>query len=107
MIPVAQICSVGDWLTGEWHSCMIDPVVGVTGVALFGLLVGSAMWISLYFAGGGDTSTPTAVTILVGSVLFPILPGGMVGIAYGALTIGVSAAFFQVLQKYVLNPTTA
>jgi hypothetical protein len=103
---IGQICSQADWLTGDWHACFIDPMTGIVGVGLFGLLVGGALWTSLYFAGGGSTATPTAVCILVGSALFPILPGGMVGVATGAITIGVAAAFFQVLQKYVLNPST-
>jgi hypothetical protein len=105
MLPL-QICTTEEWLLGEWHSCIFDPMTGIVGEPLFALLVGSAMWTSLYFAGSGGMATPTAVTILVGAILFPILPGGMVGVAYGAVTIGVAAAFFQVLQKYVLNPST-
>jgi len=106
MILQAPTCSLEEWALGDWHNCVFDPVPALIGEPLFGLLVGSGLWLSMYFAAGGKTSTPTAVILLVSTLVFPILPGGMVGIAKGILIIGVAAAIMQVLQKYVLNPAT-
>lgn len=101
------VCGLDKWIAGEWHRCLFEPVTALTGDALFGLMVGSGLWIAFYFAAGGSIAAPTAALILVASLLFPILPGSFIGIAYGVLLIGVAAAVLNVMQRYVLNPSTA
>lgn len=99
-------CTINEWITLNWHRCIFDPTVSLIGEGLFGLIVGVGIWAGLYFAGGGSPTTPTVVTILVATLLFPLLPGGYVGIAWSILVIGSTGAIIQALQKYVLNPST-
>lgn len=99
-------CGISDWIAGDWHRCLFEPVVSVTGEPMFGLLLGATIYVTLYLAGGGRTSAPTVVTILASTLLFPILPGRFVGIAWAALLVGATAAVFQTMQKYLLNPAT-
>jgi hypothetical protein len=101
-----QVCEPSGWISGDWHSCLFDPLVASTGEGMFGVLVGGGVWLALYFAGGGRMETPTAVIILAAALLFPVLPGDLVQVAYGTITVGVAAAFLQGLQKYVLSPST-
>lgn len=108
MIPLQSPgCSASRWLSGEWHTCIFEPFVTVLSEPVFGMIIGSALWLGFYFASGGRWSAPTAVTILVSTLLFPALPGNLVNVASGVLTIGVAAVILQVLQRYVLNPSTA
>lgn len=100
-------CGVSDWVAGDWHRCLFEPVVSVIGEPIFGLLVGGGVYLALYLAGGGRASAPTVVTILVASLLFPLLPGQFSGIAWSVLFVGATAAIFQSLQKYLLNPSTS
>jgi uncharacterized membrane protein YedE/YeeE len=106
MIEPLQICEPSGWITGDWHSCVFNPLVAATGEGLFGVIVGGSAWLALYFAGNGRMETPTAVIILAAPLLFAVLPGGMGELAYGVITVGIAAAFLQGLQKYVLNPST-
>jgi hypothetical protein len=103
---ILQACRTDKWLTGDWHSCVFNPVPGLVGEGIFGLLIGGALYIALYFAGDGDATTATVVTILIASLLFPVLPSAYVGIAWSALLVGGAAALLQTLQKYVLSPST-
>lgn len=100
------VCDPEAWFTGDWHSCIFEPVPALIGEPAFGMIVGGAMFVALYFAGGGRTATPTAITILLATVLFPLLPGDVRGIAWTILFLGAVAAGVQVAQKYILNPST-
>jgi hypothetical protein len=99
-------CTINTWLQGDtWHQCIFEPAAGsVGGEPMFGLLVGATLIVSLYLAGSGDLATPTVVTLLLGSVLVPVLPGGMVGVAYGVVVAGVSGALIAIARRYVLDP---
>jgi len=104
-IPL-QACGLDPWLSGNWGQCIINPVKGLIGAGFFGLLIAIAVYGGLYFAGGGDSTTATVVTLLVATALFPVLPGAYRGIAWTILLVGGAAAIFQSLQKYVLSPAT-
>ena len=100
-------CDINQWIDGVWHQCIFDPMTGLLGEAMFGLIVGTAMWAGLYFGGGGSPTTPTVVTILVATLLFPVLPEAYVGIAWSILIVGAAAIALQTIQKYVFDPSTA
>lgn len=99
-------CGINRWISGDWHSCLFNPIVNLIGEPTFGVLVGVGIYAGLYFAGGGDTTTPTVVTILLATLMFPLIPGSLNGIAYSVLVVGVAAGLLQVAQKYVLSPAT-
>lgn len=106
MIAVLQACGVDGWLSGSWGDCIWQPVTGLLGAPVFGLLLGTAIYGSLYIAAGGRATTATVVTILLASVLFPVLPSAYLGIAWTVLFVGAVAALLQAGQKYVLSPST-
>jgi len=99
-------CGIDKWLSGTWHSCIFDPVTGLVGEGVFGLVIGSAIWAAMYFGGGGNPTTPTVVVILFATLLFPILPEAYLGIAWTILLVGGVGVAIQGLQKYVLSPAT-
>jgi len=99
-------CDITRWIGGEWHTCLFSPIVNLVGEATFGLLVGAGLWTVLYLAGGGRSSTPTVVVMLLGTIMFPALPAQFRGVAWTILVIGAAGALLQVMQKYVLDPST-
>jgi hypothetical protein len=104
--PILQFCDMDRWLNGEAHACVFDPAVGLIGEGIFGILIGGGLYLALYFAGGGRATTPTVVTVLLAALLFPVLPGAYVGIAWSMLLVGAAAALLQTFQKYILSPST-
>jgi len=99
-------CKPSAWINGDWTTCLFGPVSNLVGEGVWGILVGAGLWAALYFAGNGNATTPTVVTILLASVLFPLLPGQFAGIAWSVLVVGAVAAAIQVAQKYVLSEGT-
>jgi hypothetical protein len=102
-----QACTVNEWLAADVHRCVFTPVTGLIGEGVFGLLVGSVLYLALYIAGNGDMTVPTVVCILVATLAFPILPNQFNPIAWSVLLVGAAAAVLQVLQRYVLDPSTS
>jgi hypothetical protein len=100
------VCGVNEWATGDWHNCVFEPVPAIIGDGAFGLVVGAGVFLAFYLAGGGRMPAPTAITIILATFLFPLLPGSLGSIAWAVLFIGGTAAAVQAAQKYVLNPTT-
>lgn len=101
-----QVCQPTRWINGDWQSCLFGPTTALVGEGVWGLMIGAAVWTALFLAGGGAPTTATVVTILLASVLFPVLPGAYVGVAWTILAVGGTAALLQVMQKYVLAEGT-
>jgi len=99
-------CDITRWISGEWHSCLFDPVTSLIGEGTFGLIVAAGLWTALYLAGNGSPTTPTVVMILLATIAFPVIPAAYSGIAWSILLIGAAAAIMQAMQKYVLSPAT-
>jgi hypothetical protein len=92
---------------GDALTCVLDQLVAATGgEALLGLLAGGVVFVVFWIAGRGDLATPTVALVLSGTVLIAMVPGGYQQIAGGVVLIGLAAALFQVLQKYVLSGVT-
>jgi hypothetical protein len=106
-MTLLQACSSDEWLKGNAGPCLYEPITQIAGEGFFGLMIGGAVFLSLYFAGGGRTTTATVVTILLASAMFPLLPGDFQGIAWAVLFVGGAAAVLQSAQKYLLSPSTA
>lgn len=104
--PTYSSCSVDQWILGDWFNCLFEPTAGLIGIPTMGFLIGSGLWAALYLAGGGRTTTPTIVLILLATALFPLIPDGFNGLAWSVLLVGATAAILQSMQKYVLSPAT-
>ena len=90
------------WVEGKWMTGLFDPLIGQLGQGLFGLLLGGAVFLGFYFAGDGDFASPTVVLMLFAGLLFPLLPGGLQGIAWVVVFIGLTSGIMAVLQKHVI-----
>jgi len=88
-------------MRGTW--AMVVAIAVAAAAMMFGLLLGGSLIAGLWLAGDGDLATPAAVTVLVGGVLFPILPGGYLGIARTVAFLGLVAVILAVLEKYYLE----
>jgi hypothetical protein len=99
--------STSCYTSNPWNllgECVLPQVVAAVGSEqMFGLLLGGSLIAGLWLAGDGDLATPAAVTVLVGGVLFPILPGGYLGIARTVAFLGLVAVILAVLEKYYLE----
>lgn len=88
-------------LLGE---CVLPQVIAAVGSEqMFGFILGGALIAGLWLAGDGDLATPATITVLVGGVLFPLLPGGYLGIARTVAFLGLVAVILAVLEKYYLE----
>lgn len=73
------------------------------GPALFGLLLSAVIFVAFYVATDGDLATPTVALVLIGTVTVSMVPGNYGRIAYGIVIMGLGAALWQVLKRYVLS----
>ena len=106
---VAQTTSIADscYFGGDALGCLLDQLVSAFGgEAMFGLLLGAVIFVVFYIASNGDLAAPTVALILTGTVTVSMVPANYGRIAYGIVIIGLSAALWQVFQKYVLSGVT-
>jgi hypothetical protein len=97
---IADSCYFG----GNALTCLLDQLVsGLGGEQLFGLLLGSVIFVAFYIGSGGDLATPTVALVLTGTVFIGMLPDSYQQIAYGVVVIGLAAAIWQVLKQYVFS----
>jgi len=102
-VSVGDSCYFGD----SAITCMTDQYVGAFGgEAMLGVLLGVTIFGTLYIASDGSMATPTVALILIGGGLVGMLPSNYSQIAMYVIYIGLAAALWQVLQKYVLSPAT-
>lgn len=107
MIPLQSLADSGPF-DGNALQWLLDTIVSAFGgEAMFGLLLGAVIFLAFYVASNGDLATPTVALILTGTVTVSMVPGNYGEIAYGIVVIGLAAALWQVMQKYVLSGVTA
>lgn len=107
MISPLQSIADSCWFGGDGLACLLGKLTtAFGGDGLFGLLLGAVLFAALYIAADGDMTAPTVALVLGGSVLVPMVPGGYQGIGASIVLIGLAAALWQVLQKYVLRGST-
>jgi hypothetical protein len=86
---------------GDLLGCVLDGLFAAgPSPALMGLLLSGVLVTSLYVAGDGTVAVPAVVTILLGSVLVPLLPPQYVSLAYTVVVIGVTAAAFAAYSRF-------
>jgi hypothetical protein len=87
------------------QAALDDLVAAAGGEAIFGVLIGGTLILSLWIAGDGDLATPSVITVLLGAIMFPLLPGTYLGIARVITFIGLTAATLAAVEKYYLEGT--
>ena len=86
---------------GDMTACVVDgafaagPAPGLMGLVLAGTLI-----TSLYIAGDGNAVVPAVVTILLGSVMVPLMPPQFVTAAYAVVVLGVTVAGFSLWTRF-------
>jgi len=102
-VPIQLSCYSNNPL-GMLQECVFPQMVGAFGgPGLFGLVLGGTIISGLWLAGDGDLATPATITVLVGGVLFPILPASYQGIARTVAFLGLAAVALAVIEKYYLR----
>lgn len=102
-VSVGDSCYFGD----SAIRCLTDQYVGAFGgEAMLGVLLGITIFGTLYIGSDGSMATPTVALILIGGALIGMLPSNYSEIAMYVVYIGLAAALWQVLQKYVLSSAT-
>jgi hypothetical protein len=105
--PLQSEIALGDYINGNdmLQAALDDLVFAAGGEAIFGLLVSGVLILSLWIAGDGDLATPSVTTVLVGAVMFPLLPGTYLTIARVITFVGLTAAVLAAVEKYYLEGT--
>jgi len=89
---------------GNALHCVFGQFATATGgSALFGLLIGGTVLTGFWIAGDGDLAVPTVFLILFGALLSSSLPAQYRSMALGLVVVGVMAALYAVLKRYVLS----
>lgn len=86
-------------------TCVLDDAVAAFGgQAVFGLIVGSAILFSLWWANDGRIGVPAVVVLVSAGLMLPLLPAQYATIARAFAFIGLVAAIIAVGQRYFLDP---
>jgi len=102
-IPLQEV-SLADYLNGSMLRAALDDLVWAAGgEATFGVIVGGTMILSFWIAGDGDLSMPAVITVLVGGLMFPLLPPTYLDIARVVSFLGLAAAVLAAGEKYYLE----
>jgi len=87
--------------------CGAQQFVGAFGTpGLFAVVLAVLIFGVFYLLSGGNLAVPTVALILSGVALVEMLPSNYAQVAGYLVIIGLAAAMFQVVQKYVLSPAT-
>ena len=86
---------------GGVFECIIDGTFAAgPAPELMGLLLGGTLVTSMYIAGKGTIAVPSIVTILLGSVMIPLLPEQHITFAYTLVVFGITTALFAVWVRF-------
>ena len=86
---------------GDMTACVIDAVFAAgPAPSLMGLVMAGTLLTSLYVAGDGDAVVPAVVTILLGSIMVPLLPPQFTDMAYAVVVIGLTVAAFGLWTRF-------
>lgn len=97
-------CYTGAGSGPEMLGCVADQLfLAVGGQAVFGLLIGGAIILAMYVAGGGHPAAPTVTTVLLGSALVPVLPAAYANVAYAILILGLAFGVISFGRTYVFE----
>lgn len=91
----------------DWLGCAFDGFTSAFGgQATFGLIVAGAVIFVMYRA-SGEMTLPTVTTILLGGFAIPMLPAQYRAMALSITVVGIAAALWIVVERYVLSGAAA
>lgn len=90
------------WGSGDWEAAIFGGITDLIGEGAFAVLVGATLIVSMWLAGDRSLAAPSTALILLGGLMFPLLPANFVGIAWAVCFLGVTGGFFAVMRRYVL-----
>jgi hypothetical protein len=97
--PLEPYTGGGDLLS----AVLADLTAATGGEALFGVLVGGLIVTSFYVGGDRDLATPTVLTIILGSVLIPMLPASYQQLGISLIIVGIAAGIMALANRYILR----
>ena len=84
---------------GDVGTLLFDPAVNSAGEGVFAMMICGIVIIPLW-ARTGDPYLPAITLALYSGLAIPILPGMLVGVAWGVLWIAGSVALFGLIQMF-------
>jgi hypothetical protein len=84
-----------------WFDFALEPYVQLLGPGTVGMTIAGAIIVSLYIM-ADDLALPSVMTLLLGGVLFTILPGSIQQVATAVMVLGGVSALLEVARRYVL-----
>jgi len=101
---ILQSLSDSGPFSGNALTWLLDTLVSAFGgPAMFGLLLSAVIFVAFYWASDGDLATPTVALVLIGTVTVSMVPENYSRLAYGIVIMGLGAAMWQVVKRYVLS----
>lgn len=103
--PIGQGSEIGPYTGGGdlLDAVLNDLVAATSGEALLGVLVGGMIILAFYVGGDRDLATPTVLTILLGSVLIPMLPASYQQTGISLIILGIAAGIMAIARRYILR----
>lgn len=85
-------------------ACLLDDsVAAFGGEAMMGLILGSFILLTGYWANDGRMGVPAVILTVGGGVLVPMLPAAYAGLARTFMFMGLVVAAVVVGQRYFLE----
>jgi hypothetical protein len=97
-----QNTTLDEFGSGDWNTAVFSGIVDLIGEGTFGVIVGAVVIVSLWLGGDRGLAAPSVATILLGALMFPILPSNFVGIGWAVVFVGLAGGFFAVLREFAL-----
>jgi hypothetical protein len=86
-------------LEGDWMDFLFGPATGQVGEATFALFIVGMVVLPIY-ARTSDASLPAILLALFAGTLIPMLPGGLVRVAWGVFWIAGAIAVLGLVQRF-------
>ena len=87
--------------TSTMTECVTEGLFGAgPAPSLIGLILSGTLLTSLYLAGNGTVIVPAVITILLSSVMIPLLPAQFVSLGWTVLVVGTAAGFFSLWVRF-------
>ena len=85
----------------SWLDVVFSPFTGLMGEATVGMILGAALTLAFWIH-SDDLALPTVMTLLLGGVIFSVVPGDIQQLGFGLIVIGSVGAVMEVSRRYVL-----
>jgi hypothetical protein len=104
MMPTLLTLAAGVSTWTERDS-FLEPIFGpysaLLGEPLLGSILGGSIILGFYIS-TDNIIMPSVVTLLLGGVLLPVLPGSLINVARTIIILGLATGFLAVARRYLL-----